>query len=281
MAGRFGYLEARKLFVDGIKKEIEEGTAFWMKPWTLSPAIPRNGVYNKEYKGVNLLYLFNKSKEDPRWYTLNQAAKLGYELKEDVEPVQIEYWNHLYIKEEKRYQIFCKPYDVYNGSSFYGIVPYQRPVLNVDSGTKDTQLEEICAPYLPISEFGDYNASYIPSKDQIRMPARENFQTNDDYYATYLHEIAHATSNPNRIGRKNISTTDYGHEELVAEIASALIMIKLQLNVTEEFVAKRVTCSAAYVKGWLDGLDLNWRLFFNVIKESQRIVDFVLSGKKD
>lgn len=63
----------------------------------------------------------------------------------------------------------------------------------------------------------DTNPCYIPRLDEICMLPLANFKSAEDYYATFFHELAHATLHPSRLNRSH----DYAQEELVAELVSA------------------------------------------------------------
>ena len=43
---------------------------------------------------------------------------------------------------------------------------------------------------------------YVPSKDQICLPARERFATPENYYATALHKLTHWTAHESRLNRQ-------------------------------------------------------------------------------
>jgi len=41
--------------------------------------------------------------------------------------------------------------------------------------------------------YGGGTAFYSPSQDYIQMPAKETFESPDEFYATIFHEMTHAT----------------------------------------------------------------------------------------
>src|SRR5690606_23920571 len=68
-------------------------------------------------------------------------------------------------------------------------------------------------------------AMYVPSKDVIRIPPRNTFDSLEAFYATLFHEFGHSTGTKHRLdrlsrehGELNLGVHSYGFEELVAEM---------------------------------------------------------------
>ena len=62
--------------------------------------------------------------------------------------------------------------------------------------------------------------------DEILLPAKNNFKTEDDFAAVKLHEMAHATGAESRLNRDmggHFGGRQYAIEELRAEISSAFM----------------------------------------------------------
>lgn len=103
-------------------------------------------------------------------------------------------------------------------------------------------------------------AFYRPSTDTIVLPMKEQFklgQTPEEiyhdgmkYYSTALHEMAHSTGHESRLDRKfgAQGTDNYAHEELIAEMTSALV------GSTMGFDRKILENNANYLSGWLSRL---------------------------
>lgn len=80
-------------------------------------------------------------------------------------------------------------------------------------------------------------AFYIPSKDFIGMPPKEDFKGDKEntkeqhYYSTLLHELTHWTGHPSRCDRNlgnRFGSQAYAMEELIAEIGSAFYVLTLE-----------------------------------------------------
>ena len=103
-------------------------------------------------------------------------------------------------------------------------------------------------------------AFYSPSTDTIVLPMKEQFKLGKtpeevyhdgmEYYSTALHEMAHSTGHESRLDRKfgAQGTDNYAHEELIAEMTSALV------GSTMGFDRKILENNANYLSGWLNRL---------------------------
>lgn len=103
-------------------------------------------------------------------------------------------------------------------------------------------------------------AFYSPSTDSIVLPMKEQFKLGKtpeevyhdgmEYYSTALHEMAHSTGHKSRLDRKfgAQGTDNYAHEELIAEMTSALV------GSTMGFDRKILENNANYLSGWLNRL---------------------------
>ena len=103
-------------------------------------------------------------------------------------------------------------------------------------------------------------AFYRPSTDTIVLPMKEQFKLGKtpeevyhdgmEFYSTALHEMAHSTGHESRLDRKfgGQGTDNYAHEELIAEMTSALV------GSTMGFDRKILENNANYLSGWLSRL---------------------------
>ena len=77
----------------------------------------------------------------------------------------------------------------------------------------------------PIREGGP-SACYIPSRDEIHMPARATFVSPEAFYSVAYHEMTHATGHKSRLDRQfstRFGDEAYAMEELVAELGAAFL----------------------------------------------------------
>src|ERR1700744_2849342 len=75
--------------------QLKEGTSPFQKPWNDSdtPAfnIPLNPTTNKNYRGMNSLWLSMQGHADPRWMTLKQADYAGYTVEKGAKATLINF----------------------------------------------------------------------------------------------------------------------------------------------------------------------------------------------
>lgn len=282
--------ELIKMYIDSLKENVIP----WRQRWTNNAN--RNGLTNKEYRGVNQLLLqFIAAKEhyeDTRWLTYVQVKEKGYKLKDSKgKGVPIEFWSVYDIKNKKRldiaqykkiialnpedkdnYKLFCNTSYVFNGSLIEGLPPVE-----VNKNMKNVEIPKFIKNTInnlgvKYSEHGN-QAYYNPVTDEVVLPPREIFVDKYSYYATQLHELCHSTGNIKRLNRNmsNDNKKDYAREELIAEISSSFLMQKLNVDSKAEHFDNHKT----YIKSWIEILEDKPNELFKAINESNKVVDYI------
>ena len=132
-------------------------------------------------------------------------------------------------------------------------------------------------PNRPGIVHGYTGAAYSPRTDIVRMPKPERFDSNEAYYSTLFHELAHSTGHTDRLGRKGImdtvmfGSTTYSREELVAEMGSAFLCG--EAGILEPCIDR----SSAYIAGWLKALKNDRKLVVTAAAQAQKATDFILN----
>jgi antirestriction protein ArdC len=104
----------------------------------------------------------------------------------------------------------------------------------------------------PINVRRQDRAYYSPSKNEIVLPEKSQFQNGQSFYSTAFHECIHSTGAADHLNRLQPSVVFgspvYAREELVAELGAALTAHRYGFgaHIKEE--------SAAYLKSWLKSL---------------------------
>lgn len=111
-------------------------------------------------------------------------------------------------------------------------------------------------------------AAYNPVGDFIEMPPVENFETENGYFASLAHEMAHASGHKSRLDR-DFKKTPYAFEELIAEIGACMICARLGLEPDFEQ-------SAAYVEHWLNVLKQDKKAIFRAASQAQKACDYIM-----
>ena len=293
---------------DTIIKHLESNLEGWRKPWINvdhddGPA--RNpSQKNRPYKGINQLILSmsmmmpGKDFLKNQWMTYKQALSMNAQVRKGEKSLPITWYSTKYIDKNKKYHSAARVksmsgaqraeiglqtipmlrlYNVFNVAQIEGLdpsyyEPSEKPELR--DFEKDDRAEAVIrATGVKIEEVAGDRAYYNIERDTIRLPLRNQFQgVADAWYNTATHELAHATGHPSRLNRdlKNVfGSAAYAHEELVAELASAMVCANLGFS-------KMTTNSAAYLKNWLGVLKDDNKAIFKAAAHAQRAADFIL-----
>ena len=244
-----------------------------INPWQVEERA-RNGMSNRYYSGANALMLNISSllfhEGDMRWYTLNQANKLGSHVKKGQKATPAYFFqntidrpkkdedgniikdaNGLTVYETVRIPPIFKVYYVFNARQLDPIPP--RKDVKHDT-TFDREMAETLLSNSPVNI--DYvqnprqTPSFIPGKDLIRIPLRSSFPDETEFFSTIFHEMAHSTGAVNRLARKienPFGNEPYAIEELVAEITALSLCEDCNMKYTH-------TTSAEYIASWLQAI---------------------------
>jgi len=119
---------------------------------------------------------------------------------------------------------------------------------------------------------GCKDAAYSPKSDQIVMPEPEQFESEEHYWATLLHETGHWTGHSKRLdrdqGRKG--TDEYAFEELVAELSSAFLCAHLGIEGDLRH--------PEYLAHWVKRLKDDKKAIVFAASRAQTAMDYILSG---
>ena len=241
-----------------------------INPWQVEERA-RNGISDRYYSGANALMLNISSllfhEGDMRWYTLNQANKLGSHVikgqkatpayffqntverpKKDEDGNIVKDKNGLIVYETVRTPPIFKVYYVFNARQLDPVPP--RKDVKHDT-TYDKDLAETMLSNSPVSINYVPNPkqvpSYRPGTDEITMPLKSTFLDETEFFSTAFHEMAHSTGAINRLARKienPFGNEPYAIEELVAEITALSLCEDCNMKYTN-------TTSADYIASWL------------------------------
>lgn len=279
---------------------IEKGVAPWRKTWS-THGLARNYVSGRLYTGINYLLMNNTSHPIPYFVTFNQIKELGGTIKNGAKANMVIYFKVYYKDSDDktltpeeakgRYQKgedirvlrFIRYYNVFNLEDIEGIdINYNRfPEVKLSNNEKIARCEEIIMnmPKPPDLRQIDANrAFYSPAQDFINLPSIGQFESSEHYYATYFHELIHATGHASRLARKEVmdftgfGSTHYSKEELVAEMGASFLSCHCQIDYDSI-----VENNASYLAGWLKVLKEDSKFIFKVLAEAQKAVDFVFN----
>jgi antirestriction protein ArdC len=266
-----------------IIEALEDGVVAWQKPWKSN--MPQNAVSGKDYRGINpfILGIHGAKYADHRWLTYKQATHLGGNVKKGEKGTTVTYWQFLpTIGEDGKVSNIplMKTYTVFNVEQCENLVKLKslESIKEVNPEKNPSMVaEEIWAGFTSAPEVKNgSSACYRPSTDEIFMPKRELFNSNEDYYATLFHEGAHATGHESRLKRSEVTNPtrfgshNYSKEELVAEFTSAFLMSHAGME------APTRENTVAYLQSWIKALNDDKMLLVKAASQAQKAADYIL-----
>ena len=282
--------EVAELFIQG----LENDGLNWKKGWITDNLFPENASTNKQYKGVNKLYLFMMARkngyEDSRWMTFKQIKDAGYHLEKGAKGSKVEYflpfdgkerhfisWDYMndLIKSGKRLpgdiRIYSKLYTVFNGQFIEGL-PEKEKFVNKAVAVDEMVTKIAEGMGVEVTEKDQGMAYYSQGNDSITMPKKESFISSDEYNYTLLHELSHATGAEKRLNREQTSYAvdkeGYAFEELVAEVSSAFMGRYIENREGAEIPT--LDNHQAYINNWIEQIRKDPEVLMKAIKEADK-----------
>jgi len=277
-----------------ILDKLEEGVIPWQKMWKSEKGLPPISLSTgKVYNGINqillscLAYEYNKS---PYFLTYKQALHRGGHIRSGEKGFPIFFFKKLETpvdkdtkeKKDKRSRFILRFYTVFNleQCAEVHLTEKEEKLLSSMEVTLKTHFPSLKAEGMLQSYFEmpkiNFNTKNDPSydhyNDEIRMPLIGQFDTPQEYYVTYFHEVIHSTGYSERLNRFGAERTDKQKavEELIGEIGSVYLA-------TEAGIDKAILDnSAAYISYWMDQLKQNGRLFTVATAKAEKASRYVL-----
>lgn len=270
-----------EIVTDMILDKIDAGVAPWIKPW--NSHTPKNFSTSKEYRGINNTILSMLSGETGLFGTYKQFKEENIQIKKGAKSVPVVF----HVFEDLEHEDDKGRDRIYKGARYYRVFSLEDTVNGEDMAKGKFDLED----FLPLSEdlrnskveedlskmvdglgikltFKENSAFYQPKGHRLNMPNYKNFKTIDGYYATFFHELVHATSKDlNRDLKGHFGSKDYSFEELIAELGSAYLCQIYE--VSNEELAQ----SASYIKGWSSKFKEDKKMIFKASSLAQIAVD--------
>lgn len=279
-------------YCDDVAKKLitllERGAAPWQKPWAASTrgTAPYNIDSGRRYKGINSLNLMTQPFEDPRWMTFNQANAKGGHVRKHEKGTAIQRW--IFSDAEapetdgahqrsdqaqpegkgRRPKMYFTT--VFNAEQVSGIEPLQPAQIDFDPIERADRILSLSGAIVKHDQRD--RAYYAAVDDEIHLPARRQFHSAVEYYATALHELAHWTGHTSRLNRDLLhpfGSEEYAYEELCAEIASMMLGDELALG-------HDPGQHAAYVGSWIRVIRDDAMAIFRASNAAEKIRSYVL-----
>lgn len=277
-------VKVHEIVTQRILEELEKGVIPWRKTWQGSQ--PINYITRKQYRGINLLLLPHGGE----YLSYKQAKDLGGNVKKGEKAHMIVFYKMLQNVDEESGKISNFPYlrysNVFHISQCEGIESKLEPI-EIDSSIEPIQAaQDIINDYVKRSKVtinhveGSHRAYYSPTIDTVTLPVIGQFTSNNEYYSTNFHELAHSTGHKSRLKRITdvaaFGSETYSREELTAEITSAILMSISGIEQPETF-----TNSVAYIHGWSRKLKEDNKAIITASSQAQKAADLILGESEN
>lgn len=280
------------IITDRLIAALESGTAPWRKPWRGGASTPRNMKSGKAYRGINTLLLGCQGWADPNWLTFRQAKERGGQVRKGEKATPVIFWKWLFKDENgkpvsdpkaasKRIPLL-RYYSVFNVEQCDGVeTNWEAPPLADHEPIENAQKIIEGMPNAPKTTHNEARAYYSPVEDRVNLPKLGLFNSPEEYYSTAFHELAHATGHKSRLDRDGVTGThsfgsaDYSKEELVAEMAAAMLCGHAGCETAT------LANSANYLASWIKVLKGDNTLAIKAGGQAQKAVDYILDVKWD
>jgi antirestriction protein ArdC len=275
--------------------QLEQGVVPWKSPYFSKVGFPRNFSTGKKYQGINVFLLASLRFTSPYFLTYIQAKELGgnvrkgehgsFVIKYGTYTKEIEGSSQPEQSEEHRK--YLKAYTVFHASQIEGITfPQSDGVSALPATERGDRARALVAgmPNPPRFAEGSAVPCYRRKSDSVNMPDRRFFTTEEAYYSTLFHELAHSTGHESRLSRKSLlenkgidaegeARKTYAEEELVAEMGASFLCAHAGIAEAE------FENSAAYLQGWIDALKSKdakgW--IIRAASQAQKAADYILN----
>jgi len=203
---------------DAIVGAIEAGTGTWRMPWHHSGADvtrPTNVVSGKPYRGINTVSLwasaYRSGYASGVWGTYRQWQALGAQVRKGEHASLGVLWKEFRAKGDAgsdddandddgdHRRLFAKAFSLFNADQVDGYAPEPGPVL--PESERLAAAEAFIAALGIDTVYGSASAYYHIAEDRIHMPDFSSFHDAHGFYATHIHEAAHASGSAGRLDR--------------------------------------------------------------------------------
>jgi antirestriction protein ArdC len=268
---------------------LETGVTPWRRPWDPAksggPAMPINAVTGRRYRGINVVVLAMSPlafmSQDPRFVTYKQAVEHGWQIKKGSKSTIVYFYKPLDVADKDappgdpaatRRIPLLRTFNVFHASQVEGIPDFTPPESPKPLWSRLEDVDTIVKNSGIVIRIGGEKAFYCPSTDHIQMPNEVAFISAEEYAATLLHEVAHASGAGHRLNRDltgRYGSKAYSIEELFADLASSMVCGELS-------IPSDIRNHANYMGYWASVLKEDSRIIFRAAAAAQKIADYIL-----
>jgi antirestriction protein ArdC len=273
-----------------IISELEAGRLPWVQPWDAGRAaigLPYNVVSDRRYSGINILTLWHaivsRGFRGHGFLTFRQAVALGGTVRRGERGVGVVYTRRAGTdasgqrKDGKGERVggfaFLKQFTVFSVDQCDGLPDkYHVPAPPLPDGLILPQAEALIAATGADFRIGGVSAYYSPRHDFVAVPRPDDFYEPINWHRTAFHELGHWTGHHSRLDRDqtgSFGSVPYGHEELIAEMAGALVCASLGIAPSVRH--------ADYIGSWLAIIRADHRAMLRAASAASKAADYLLA----
>ena len=293
-----------QIITDTVINLIDDGNIDslpWIKPW--KDGVNPQNITGHVYTGINhFLMVLACRKFDynyPLFVTFKQAKEAGTFIKKGEKGHIITFWRLMKFEKENEAGEkevntipLLKCYTVFNLDQLNEIPKSaKKKIIEIDklrvaSVAVDPieSAENIISGYTDKPEIkhsmDDTQAYYKLTSDEINMPDQKLFKDQPSYYKVLFHELGHSTGHGKRLSRDmsgHKRTHAYSFEELIAEFTACFLS---GVAGFDNGLSDNIENSAAYMKGWLQGLKDNPKWLVQASSKAQKASDYIQGIEK-
>lgn len=273
---------------DKVIELLDRGVVPWKRPIKGSGKswFPKNHSTGKDYRGFNIFWLdmvrYSVGYDQPQWLTFKQCQAMGGQVRKGEKSTFVTFFK-FYEKEDKETgdvtRLPClRTYNVFNVEQCDGLEYETDDEAELIQFDPIEKADQIIAGYQNGPEIIHVGrqASYSPSRDQIKIAKPERFASVPEFYSTLFHELAHSTGHEKRLNRSDLKddavfgSSEYAKEELTGELCAAFLSAHAGIS------DATIENSAAYLDGWIKRLKSDKRLLVQAGGQAQRAADHIL-----
>lgn len=282
-----------------IQSMVRTGQIPWRQTWVNKEKKPLfyNPVTKTKYKLLNRLLLG----EPGEYVSFKQAKDHGGKIKPGSKGKLVTYWSDFIpakdkkLKEEleakgedwsylkkwtlKHYYVFnlndIEGFKLKSKSDTFGTietVEAENPVdladLIAESYRTDNGVKlDVSSTLIP---------GYIPDKDLVTMPEKENFMYEEDFYASLFEQLAHSTAREDRCNRKKeyeaLKENEItNRESLISDICSSMILASTNIDRKESTDQLK-----AQIQKWVKAMENDFRLIISASRKAEDAAELIM-----
>lgn len=275
---------------DKIIAQLQQGIIPWTKPWVCNTKILSHAT-GKPYSLLNRMLL----QRPGEYATFKQVQEAGGRVKKGAKGERIYFFKPTIIETEKekdgeiikeqKNSFILRGFYVFHLDDTEGLKPKWTTEKPCGTDNKPNErADKVTNDYINREKikltFCEYDRAFFsPSQDLVQLPPMKNFHSCNDFYGVLFHELTHSTGTIERLNRfkegpQPFGSKDYGKEELVAEMGSAMMLAELGLETKTTH-----TNNAAYVQNWLESIKGDSQLVVSAASKAEKAVRFILGNQ--